>query len=81
MTNILSDKLFIEDFKKLYFMRWGIETKFGELKKRTLIEHFTSKKVNGIRQEFYAHLLLSNIASLLKILVIKKFKRYKKFRS
>lgn len=66
VTNILSDKLSIEDFKKLYFMRWGIETKFGELKNRILIEHFTSKKVNGIKQEFYAHLLLSNIAALLK---------------
>ena len=44
VTNILSDELSIADFKELYFMRWGIETKFGELKNRILIEHFTSKK-------------------------------------
>lgn len=40
VTNMLSETLSIKDFKELYFMHWGIETKFGELKNRILIEHF-----------------------------------------
>lgn len=75
VTNILSDELSLADFKELYFMRWGIETKFGELKNRILIEHFISKKVNGIKQEFYIHLLISNIAALLKNISDQKIKQ------
>ena len=53
-------------FKNLYFMRWGIESKFNELKNRILIKHFSTSKVNGIKQEIYANSTLCNMAALLK---------------
>ena len=66
VTNLFSKDITISDFKNLYFMRWGIETKFNELKNRILIEHFSTTKVNGIKQDIYANLILCNIAALFK---------------
>lgn len=53
-----------EEFKGLYFKRWGIETKFDELKNKFQIENFSGIKPVIIEQDFYAILLLSNIASI-----------------
>lgn len=52
-------------------MRWGIETKFNELKNRILIEHFSTTKVNGLKQDIYANLSFAiSRLFLKKILVI-----------
>jgi len=66
ITNILDSDRTMDDFKNLYFLRWGIETKYGELKNRLLIEKFCGKKPECIRQEFYAHLFMANIISFIK---------------
>ena len=34
VTNLLDESFGLEDFKELYFKRWGIEVKFNELKNR-----------------------------------------------
>ena len=54
---------------------WGIETKYGELKNRLLIEKFCGKKPECIRQEFYAHLFMANIVSILKRKSDKKIRK------
>lgn len=64
LTSLFDSSLTIEDFKKLYFMRWGIETKFDELKNRIEIENFTGKTKIAIEQDFYASIYLSNMAEL-----------------
>ncbi|HZJ83252.1 MAG TPA: transposase [Clostridia bacterium] len=53
-----------EEAKELYFKRWGIETKFDELKNKFQIENFSGVKPLIIDQDFYATLLLSNIATI-----------------
>jgi hypothetical protein len=53
-----------EEFKGLYFKRWGIETKFDELKNKFQIENFSGVKPMIIEQDFYAIVLRSNIASI-----------------
>jgi hypothetical protein len=64
ITDLGEDVLNYEEFKGLYFKRWGIETKFDELKNKFQIENFSGVKPIIIEQDFYAILLLSNIASI-----------------
>ena len=50
----------------LYSLRWGIESKYRELKNRLEIENFNSLKPICIKQEFYIAMFLSNVAAILK---------------
>ncbi len=65
-TSIFNENLNAEDFKELYFMRWPIEQKYGELKNQCLLEEFSGAISTSIEQEFYINLLLSNLASMVK---------------
>ena len=65
-TSIFDESLTAEDFKELYFMRWPIELKYGELKNQCLMEEFSGATSTSIEQEFFINLLLSNLASLVK---------------
>ena len=47
-------------------MRWGIESKYRELKNRLEIKDFNSVKPVSIRQEFFAVMYLSNLAAIIK---------------
>jgi hypothetical protein len=64
ITNVFDEKLNIGDFKALYFMRWGIETKYDELKNRLEIENFSGTTKVAIEQDFYASIYLSNMIAL-----------------
>ena len=66
MTNLTSDELSYEESKPLYFKRWGIETQFDTLKNKFEIENFSGEKPLIIEQDFYATVLLSNMASLME---------------
>lgn len=52
-------------FKKLYFMRWGVEIFYDELKNKIKAEHFSGYSQNSILQDFYAALFVSNVQSLI----------------
>ena len=66
VTNIFSTDFTEEDFKELYFLRWGIETKYKEIKSTLKIENFTGDKPICVEQDFYANMLVSNICSIIK---------------
>lgn len=66
VTNLFDEKFSIQEFKELYFKRWGIEVKFNELKSRLQIENFTGDTVISVEQDFYAAIYLSNMAALAK---------------
>lgn len=51
--------------KQLYFMRWGVEESIKKLKPKMKLEHFGCKKMEGIYQEFYAHIFMLNIVAML----------------
>ena len=65
-TNIFSIDFTEDDFKELYFLRWGIETKYKEIKSTLKIENFTGDKPVCVEQDFYANMLISNICSVIK---------------
>lgn len=64
ITSLLDEKYKVEDLKKLYFLRWGIEINYDVLKNRLEIENFTSTSKIAIEQDFYATIYLSNMAEL-----------------
>lgn len=66
VTNIYDESIKMEKFKELYFLRWGIESKYKELKCSIEIEEFSGTKPNSIEQDFYVSVYLSMIGALLK---------------
>jgi hypothetical protein len=53
------------DLKELYRLRWGIETFYGILKTRLVLENFSGYSAEAIRQDFYAMVLLTGLESIL----------------
>lgn len=66
ITSLFDEEYIVEDFKVLYFKRWGIEVKFDELKNRLEIENFTGTTKIAIEQDFYASIYLSNMIELVR---------------
>ena len=60
ITNLDRNTFPPEKIKELYHMRWGIETSFRDLKHTIGLNHFHSKKVEFIKQEIFARLVLYN---------------------
>jgi len=66
ITGLDEDELPYEEAKMLYFRRWGVETKFDELKNKFQIENYSGEKPIIIEQDYYCTIFLSNLASLLE---------------
>jgi hypothetical protein len=66
VTNLFDQKKYpYSEFKALYFMRWGIETRFGSFKNQFQLEAFSGQKVETILQDFYATIFLSNLQEII----------------
>ena len=66
ITSLLdSEKYPNSIFKDLYFLRWGVETFYDELKNKIKAEHFSGYSQHSIIQDFYAALFVSNVQSLI----------------
>ena len=65
LTNLFDSHFTKEDFLNIYHMRWGIETKYDDLKNKLRIEEFSGITPLAIRQDFYATMLLLNMAAML----------------
>lgn len=62
----MAENLGVQEFKTIYFRRWGIESKYDELKNRLQIQNFTGDTVLSVEQDFYASIYLSNMVALAK---------------
>jgi hypothetical protein len=49
------------------FMRWPVETKYDIVKNKLQMENFNTRTIDGIRQDFYAAMYLTNFAASLAI--------------
>jgi len=65
ITNLNSSDFPPEELKKLYGMRWGIETSFRELKYAVGLTSFHSKKREHIAQEIFARIIMYNFAEMI----------------
>ena len=70
VTNLDRRNFPASELKKLYRMRWGIETSFRELKHTVGLLHFHAKKVEYIYQEVFARLTMYNFTELVTSHVI-----------
>ena len=74
VTNLDSEDFSPEELKRIYGMRWGIETSFRELKYTVGLLHFHAKKVEYIYQEVFARLIMYNFTELVTShVIIQKF--------
>ena len=67
VTNLDRNIFSADVLKKLYKMRWGIETSFREIKYNVGLSNFHSKKADFILQEIYARLIMYNISMIIAI--------------
>ena len=63
--NIFKKDFTTEDFKQLYHLRWGIETKYDDIKNKLEIESFSGTSPLAIRQDFFATMFLNNLATMM----------------
>ena len=70
LTNLPKDKYPPSEIKRLYSMRWGIETSFRSLKYTVGLLYFHSKKVEYILHEIVARLIMYNLSELIAAHVI-----------
>jgi len=48
-------------FAELYAKRWGIGTKYGELKRKLETENFSGRLVDSVMQDFFATMTAANM--------------------
>jgi len=53
------------EFGPLYFKRWGSETFYDLIKNRLLLENFTGRTVEAVKQDFFATIYISGLETLL----------------
>lgn len=64
-------------FKRLYHLRWGVETYFRRAKYQQEIEAISGKSVEVVLQDFHATVLASNLTAALALAGRKKLRQQK----
>ena len=64
ITNLFDKRIGVSAFEALYFKRWPVETKYGELKHKLEIENFSGRTEEAIRQDYYISAYLSNMIAV-----------------
>lgn len=65
ITNLNAEQYPLPEIKRLYAMRWGIETSFRDLKHTLGLLHLHAKKVEFVLQEIFAKLTMYNFCKLI----------------
>jgi len=66
ITNLLDTRRYpVREFKRLYHLRWGVETFFRRAKYQQEIEAMSGKSVQVVLQNFHASILASNLTASL----------------
>lgn len=66
ITNLSSEEFTGEELGELYFKRWNIELAYNIAKNKLEIQNFSGQSKVVIEQEFYAQMLMLNIAEDLR---------------
>lgn len=66
VTNLFDPSITVDMFKELYFLRWGIESKYNELKNQLEVEEFNGATPISVEQELYISFLYMNICAMIK---------------
>jgi hypothetical protein len=63
ITSLPEAQIEYEAFLELYHKRWGIETKYKELKQKLETENFSGRLVNNVKQDFYTMMTVANMVA------------------
>ena len=74
VTSLDRNEFPLEEIKKLYHFRWGIETSFRELKYDVSLSHIHTKKDSAAMQEILASLIMYNYCMCIAMDVVVKQK-------
>lgn len=77
ITNLDSTEASLEQIREYYYMRWGIETSFREIKHTLALTHLHAKKVEYIVQEIFAKMVMYNFCSIITSHVVIQKKQRK----
>ena len=78
-TSLPREKFPPEEIKKIYYMRWGIETSFRELKYNIGLINLHCKKDDLVKQELYAALIMYNFCSRIANVIAIQSQSQKKY--
>ncbi len=78
ITNLNAEQYPLTEIKRLYAMRWGIETSFRNLKHTLGLLHLHAKKVEFVLQEIFAKLTMYNFCELItqSVVIQQEQKKY-----
>lgn len=79
LTNLKKEEFSTEDVAEMYHMRWDIETAFRELKYTLGLLNFHSKKVDFIKQEIFARLIMYNFCEIIAGQVVLQTRAARKY--
>jgi len=65
LTNLSTEEVTDEELCWLYTKRWGVETKYLELKDRLQIDSLSGESANIVLQDIYSTLYISNLSAFL----------------
>ena len=77
ITNLEPDAFSPSVLKELYHLRWGIESSFRHLKYVVGLALFHAKKVDFIKQEIFARIIIHNFCEVITARVVLKQKQKK----
>lgn len=80
VTNLWDKEFSAKDIKKIYKLRWGIETSFRELKYHVGLIAFHSKKKDCMIQEIFASLIMYNFSMLITENILIDNDKHNKYR-
>lgn len=66
ITNLFDPSISIQNFADIYHKRWGIESKYDDIKNKLELENVSGATPDAVLQDFYAALFLSNLAAALQ---------------
>ncbi len=55
-----------KDLDELYNIRWAVEEEYKKYMQRIIVEFFSSTKVNGVMQDFYANIFMVNLTNIFR---------------
>jgi hypothetical protein len=61
ITNLGEDEMEEDAFPELYYKRWPVETKYNQVKQKMVLENFSGRLVDNIKQDFYAMMTAPNM--------------------
>lgn len=64
MTNLSQEEFSASELKRIYGMRWSIETSFRDLKHTIGLNYYHAKKSDSILQEIYSRMVMYNFCQL-----------------